>query len=247
MQRFFVDPTLPLQPGAEIALPAALRHQVGHVLRMRPGDRVVLLDNSGDECEVELSAFDRNGIRARVLARRPVPGEDGPRVTLYQCGLKGEKFGWVLQKATELGAAAIVPVASARTVAGLADLRAGGKQGRWERIVREAAEQSRRGRIPAIGAALPWPEAIAQATATHDVALLPWEAVAGALDAPPIPAAARQTGRIALFIGPEGGLTADEVAGAATAGVIPISLGPRILRAETAALAALAVLLIPCV
>ena len=246
MQRFFVDPTLPLQPGTELALPAALTHQVGHVLRMRPGDRIALLDNSGDECEVELLAFERTSIRARVLARRPVPGEDGPRVTLYQCGLKGEKFGWVLQKATELGVAGIVPVVSARTMAGLADLRAGGKQERWERIVREAAEQSRRGRIPTIGAALPWAEAVAQATATSDLALIPWEAVAGAPDARPIPAGARQAGRIALFIGPEGGLTAEEVAGAAAAGVIPISLGPRILRAETAALAALAVLLIPC-
>jgi 16S rRNA (uracil1498-N3)-methyltransferase len=246
MQRFFVDPSLPLQPGAEISLPAALTHQVGHVLRMRPGDRIVLLDNSGDECEAELLAFDRGGIRAQVQARRPAPGENGPRVTLYQCGLKGEKFGWVLQKATELGVAGIAPVASARTVAGLADLRAGGKQERWERIVREAAEQSRRARIPTIGAALPWTEAIAQATATSDLALIPWEEVAGAPDAHPIPAAAWQAGRIALFIGPEGGLTADEVATATAAGVIPISLGPRILRAETAALAALAVLLIPC-
>src|SRR5438876_959378 len=86
--------------GDGIALPPDVAHQAGHVLRLRPGDRIVLLDGSGDECEVELIAFGRSAIRGRVVARRAAPEEQGPRVTLYQCVLKGEKFGWVLQKAT---------------------------------------------------------------------------------------------------------------------------------------------------
>ncbi len=88
MQRFFVDLESDLALEAEIALPAAVAHQVGHVLRLRPGDRILLLDDSGDECEVELLAFERTGIRGRVRERRPVPGEDGPQITLYQCMLK---------------------------------------------------------------------------------------------------------------------------------------------------------------
>ena len=245
MQRFFVDPTITLVVGTEIALPPPVTHQVGHVLRLRPSDRVILLDNSGDECEVELIAFTRDEIRGRVLARQPAPPETGPAVTLYQCMLKGEKFGWVLQKATELGVAAIVPVASARTVAPLTEITGAAKGERWERVVREAAEQSRRVLLPRLYPPLGWRAAVAQAADAGGPMLVPWE------EAPPggLGAAldqARQALRVSLFIGPEGGLTAEEVADAAALGATPISLGPRVLRAETAALAALALLLVPC-
>ncbi len=238
MQRFFVDPTLGLEVETELTLPAGLAHQVGHVLRLRPGARILLLDNSGWESEVELTAFDRTAIQGCVVARRAGHEATGPAVTLYACLLKGEKFEWVLQKATELGVTVVVPVISERTVAG------GTKPDRWERIVREAAEQSRRARLPLLHVPQSWATAVAGA-AGHDLALVPWEEAERA----PLPTVlitqARQAARVALLIGPEGGLTAAEVAGAAAAGVLPISLGPHILRAETAALAALALLLIP--
>ena len=238
MQRFFVDPTLALEAETSLTLPAGLAHQVGHVLRLRPGARILLLDNSGWESEVELTAFDRTTIQGRVLARRVAQAATGPAVTLYACLLKGEKFEWVLQKATELGVAAVVPVISERTVAG------GTKPDRWERIVREAAEQSRRARLPLLQVPQSWAAAVVGA-AGHDLALVPWEEAASG----PLPTAliaqARQAARVALLIGPEGGLTAAEVEKAVAAGVQPVSLGPRILRAETAALAALALLLIP--
>ncbi|HMA37133.1 MAG TPA: 16S rRNA (uracil(1498)-N(3))-methyltransferase [Chloroflexia bacterium] len=243
MQRFFVDLPTPLTPGAELHLPAPLTHQLGHVLRGRPGDRIVLLDNSGDECEVELTSFGRGTIHGRVLARRPGPADPGPRVVLYACVLKGDRFSWVLQKATELGVAAIVPVISARTVAGGAP-EGGGKQARWAQVVREAAEQSRRSRLPDLAAAVAWPAAVAQA-ARADVALVPWEEAPSDATAGPLLQRARAALQVALLIGPEGGLTAEEVDLAARAGVVPVSLGPRILRAETAAVAALALLLIP--
>ncbi|MDQ2807954.1 MAG: 16S rRNA (uracil(1498)-N(3))-methyltransferase [Chloroflexota bacterium] len=238
MQRFFVDPTLPLEAATELTLPAGLAHQVGHVLRLRPGAHILLLDNSGWESEVELTAFDRSAIQGRVLARRLAQEAAGPAVTLYACLLKGEKFEWMLQKATELGVSAVVPVISERTVAG------GTKPDRWERIVREAAEQSRRARLPLLHVPQSWATAVSGAAA-HDVALVPWEEADGLIPLAPLVAQARQAARVALLIGPEGGLTAAEVQVAAAAGVQPVSLGPRILRAETAALAALALLLIP--
>lgn len=199
----------------------------------------MLLDNSGDECEVELTAFGRGGITCRVLARRAAPAEAGPRVTIYQCLLKGEKFGWVLQKATELGVAEIVPVVSERTVA------AEGKRERWERIVREAAEQSCRARLPVLHDPIPWRAAVAHAAAAGSPALVPWEEADPNTPLGPALSRARSAPGAGLFIGSEGGLTADEIALAGAAGIVAVSLGPRAFRAETAAVAALALLLIP--
>lgn len=242
MQRFFVAPTLPLRPGSDFSLPPDVAHQAGHVLRLRPGARIILLDDSGDECEVELTTFARGEIGARVVERRAGAPAPGPRVTLYACMLKGEKFAWTLQKATELGAAAITPVVSERTIAAEGDLTEG-KGERWSRIVREAAEQCRAARLPALGRPLSWAAAVA-AGRQAQVAIVPWEAApAGGLGT--VVAAARQAESVSLFIGPEGGLTAEEVALAQAAGARVVSLGPRILRAETAAVAMLAALLLP--
>jgi 16S rRNA (uracil1498-N3)-methyltransferase len=231
MHRFFIEPGLSLEPDTDIALPEALTHQVGHVLRLRAGARVVLLDDSGWESEVELTQFSRAAVGGRVVARRPVAGEDGTAVTLYACLLKGEKFDWVVQKATELGVRRIVPLMSERTVSGAA------KGDRWARIAREAAEQSRRGRLPVVDAPRAWAAGMAE-VAGETVALVPWEEAGD-----PLPAAllarARSGPRTGLIIGPEGGLTAAEVVAAQAAGAVPISLGPRILRAETACISAI--------
>ncbi len=244
LPRFFVDPALPLHPGTTITLPPDVAHQAGHVLRLRPGDRIVLLDNSGEEALVELTHFARSGIAGQVLSRTAAPGEGGPAIVLYQCVLKGERFTWVLQKATEIGVAAIVPVVSERTIPPLTEVQAPGKQERWQRIVREAAEQSRRGRLPPLRPAVPWAAALAS-VAAGEPACVPWEeADAGAGGLGPLRVRVREAGRLHLFIGPEGGLTPAEVAAARAVGVVPVTLGPRILRAETAALAALAVLLV---
>src|SRR5262245_40156345 len=140
MQRFFVDPPVDLTPGAAVMLPPALAHQVGRVLRLRPGDRIVLLDGSGREAEVALTTFGRGEVAGEVVASRVVPPPPGPAVTLYQAVLKGERFAWVLQKATELGVAALVPVVTERTVVPWAEAADPARAARWARIVREAAE-----------------------------------------------------------------------------------------------------------
>jgi 16S rRNA (uracil1498-N3)-methyltransferase len=242
VQRFFVPPSLDLTPGAPVDLPLDVVHQAGHVLRLRPGDRVILLDGAGREAEVVLTTFSRKQVGGEVLACRPAPPPPQPHLTLYQAVLKGEHFAWVLQKATELGVAAIVPVVTERTVVPFEEAAERTKHARWERIVREAAEQSRRGTLPILHPPLRWPDACRRMAAA-EAALLPWEEATT-----PLPAAlalARTALHVALAVGPEGGLSPAEIVVAQAAGLTPVSLGPRILRAETAALAVCALVLLP--
>jgi 16S rRNA (uracil1498-N3)-methyltransferase len=242
VQRFFVPPSLDLTPGAPVDLPLDVVHQAGHVLRLRPGDRVILLDGAGREAEVVLTTFSRKQVSGEVLACRPAAPPPAPHVTLYQAVLKGEHFAWVLQKATELGVAALVPVVTERTVVPFEEAAERTKHARWARIVREAAEQSRRGTLPTLHPPLRWPAAC-RALAAAEAALLPWEEAATPF--PPALAQARAAAHVALAIGPEGGFSPAEIAVAQAAGLTPISLGPRILRAETAALAVCALVLLP--
>ncbi|HET8626300.1 MAG TPA: RsmE family RNA methyltransferase [Thermomicrobiales bacterium] len=239
MHRFFVDESLAV--GREVTLTGAVAHQIGRVLRLRPGATIVLLDGSGREFPVELTGLTAREAVGRVVACRPNEAEPATAVTLYVAPLKGDHFAWTLQKATEVGAAAFVPVLTARTVAG-GDVGEGtAKLERWRRIVREAAEQSRGGRIPPIRPPLDF-AAACDLAAVSGPALLPWEEerVRG------LGGAVRALGPVAalgLFIGPEGGFTPDEVATACARGIVTVTLGPRTLRAETAAVVATALAL----
>lgn len=234
MYRFFVSPEL-IQ-GEEILFPSDLAHQLQRVLRLRVGDRVLVLDGSGDEKEVELLEFERRAVRGRILSGRPNQNEPPYDLTLYCALLKGRKMEWVLQKGTELGVARFVPMLTARSVVGSLQAVSEAKLDRWEAIVREAAEQSGRGRLPRIAEARLLEAALAEARDEARRLLIPWEQEAAttlhaALDglAPPP--------RLALFIGPEGGFERAEVDAAVTYGAQPVTLGPLILRAETAAIA----------
>jgi 16S rRNA (uracil1498-N3)-methyltransferase len=236
MHRFFLPTLLPAVNESVSLLP--IHSQLYRVLRVQPGTQIVLLDNAGHERLLEVESVERRDTIARVLEVRPAPAEPALPITLFQCILKAGKFVLVLQKATELGVTAIVPVISNRTVA-----RPGrvvmGKHARWESIVREAAEQSGRGGLPTVAAACTFAEALAMGTGTR---LLPWEegeAHPGLLAAlgqatPPVEA-------VSILIGPEGGLEAGEVNGAIDAGWQVVSLGQRILRAETAAIATVSI------
>jgi 16S rRNA (uracil1498-N3)-methyltransferase len=232
--RFFVPPEA-LQGDAVRLADADLARQLARVLRLRPGDRVLLLDGAGTQCEVALTAIERDHVAGTVLARGPAGGEPAVAVTLYLALLRPERFEWALQKAVELGVHTVVPVHFARSLPGeRADQR---KLERWQRIVREAAEQACRGRLPTLSAPLSFADACA-AAAPADLCLILWEG-----QATPLPAALRtQRTRagIALFSGPEGGITADELTAASAHGIMPVSLGPRVLRAETAPIAAAA-------
>ncbi len=217
-----------------------LVHQIGAVLRLGPGDTIVLLDDGGWEYLVEIEQIDRKrGVSGRVRERLAAPLAPPPPITVYLPLIRAERFEWALQKLTELGVAAIVPTHYAHSIVEPGPSEK--KRDRWRKIVREAAEQSRRGRLPLLGATMAASEALSRTT--PGLAYLLWEATGVqtlrrslSTDCP-----ARET-PIALLSGPEGGLSDDELAGARGRGVRLVSLGPQTLRAETAPVAAMAML-----
>jgi 16S rRNA (uracil1498-N3)-methyltransferase len=229
-QRFFVPPGAIAQD--KVTFDAATAHQLRHVLRLRPDDQVVVLDDSGLEYDVTLELVGRDRAIGRIEAQREAGTEPRVDVTIYQGVLKGGHLEWVLQKGTELGVTRFVPMFTQHTVVrGRAAVEK--RRARLERIVREAAEQSHRGRLPQLGAPLSFEEACEQSVASHDLSILPAvEAVdrdlRQALSTGPALA------RVAILIGPEGGFAAEEVAYARERGVCVVTLGARVLRAETA-------------
>jgi len=214
-------------------------HQIVHVLRMRPGDECLLLDGSGRAYRAVLQTLDSRQATARVVERLDLDTEPRTRLWLHQALLVERKMDWVLQKGTELGVGVFAPVASERSLPGRVDAA---RLARWRRIVTEAAEQSHRARLPELYP----PTSLADACAAVDGALalmaVPSEdarplrvALEGAHATPPH--------GVHVFIGPEGGFSAREIDTALRAGVLPVSLGPRVLRTETAGLAALVAIL----
>ena len=231
MNRFFVRPEA--LRGDRVTLGADQARQVSRVLRLGVGDRIVaLLD--GQELEVTLDRVGRAEASGLVTARRPCAAEPSVRLTLALPLLRGDRSEEVLEAVSQLGAAGIVPFTSERSVA--RELSAQ-RRARWERIARESAETARRGRVPAVEPLARWPELFDRLEAP---VVVPWEeetgpTMWGALD----PTATQ----LSLVIGPEGGLTAEEIALARARGARTVTLGPRNLRSETAAIAAVAIAL----
>ena len=240
--RFFIPPEW--LTGNAVAIAGHQAQQIARVLRMRPGDRVVVLDDSGWEFEVQLTRVQPELARGEVVSRRPAAGEPHTRIILYQGMLKSDRFEYVLQKGTELGIVEFVPLITSRTVA--LDRDAPGKKDpRWRLIIQEAAEQSRRGRKPTLRPAMPFAQACEEVSHCSGLKLLPWEeesrdSLRGVLRAA-TPESKGAT--VHLFVGPEGGLTGNEVDMARGHGLLPVTLGRRILRAETAGVVAAAAIL----
>jgi 16S rRNA (uracil1498-N3)-methyltransferase len=246
MHRFFVSAeAFERQP---IVLVASQAHQVRRVLRMRLGERAVLLNGRGAACEGLLIAVTDADVRFQALRRWQEESEPRTQIVLVQAVLKGERFGWVLQKGTEVGVSAFVPLICERNV--VDDMEAvDDKRERWERIIQEAAEQSGRAFLPQLLPAQLFPQAIQPgswpaAGALSPLRLVLWEgeeqaSLGDALDGCNFDAGMR----ILVFVGPEGGFTAEEVQLARSYGVRTVTLGPRVLRAETAGIVAAAVVL----
>lgn len=234
LHRFFLPPSGIL--GGQVEFPRNAAHQIRRVLRLQRGDRVIVLDNSGLEYVVRLETV-AESVAGTIEERMPAAAEPSLQLTLYLGLLKAARLELVLQKCTEIGVTRFVPMRTERSVAGAP---AAGKQQRFEAIVREAAEQSRRGRLPAIEATVPFADAVEEAVAAGPAIVL-WEEERDVLlrDAP-IPPPGK---RLGLFVGPEGGFSGDEARLAVESGAVTATLGPRILRAETAAIAGAVLLL----
>ncbi|MDQ7030895.1 MAG: RsmE family RNA methyltransferase [Ardenticatenia bacterium] len=241
MHRFFVSPDR-IHAG-RVYFTEEQAHQIGRVLRLRPGNRVIALDDQGWEYEVVLERIVRHEVDGRIVARRPAHGEPHVHVTLYQAMLKGRRFELVLQKGTELGVGTFVPVVTARTVVGSLSGVSAGKWQRWQRIVTEAAEQSRRGRRPTVEAPLLFDHALSRGERAGEKLFIPWVGPGAMPARQALATLDDDVAAVGVLVGPEGGFAPEEVERARSAGAVPISLGPRVLRAETAAIVAVAVLL----
>lgn len=222
--------------GEDLRISGDTYHHLSKVLRCRPGDEVLLLDGTGTCCLVQLVQLLAREATTR-LVHRWQDVEHGLPITLLQALPKGDKFDLVLQKGTELGITRFVPVLTEHTVPQPAAVRSEKRQQRWARIVSEAARQSRRILLPEVEL----PKTLEQVTtmAGNDLKLVLWEAGSRplALALPQQP----PTG-VRLLVGPEGGFSQEEMAKITAAGFIAVHLGPRILRTETAGLAATPVL-----
>ena len=141
MHRFFVSPGLLKETGSIVSLPKELAHQVRDVLRLAPGERLVLLDNSGDEVLAPLDKSSQARVAVHLLERQAGKSESPVRIILCQGLLKSARFEWILEKGTESGVAVFAPTLCRRSMAGLGDTGPARIQ-RWQRIIREAAEQS---------------------------------------------------------------------------------------------------------
>jgi 16S rRNA (uracil1498-N3)-methyltransferase len=244
MHRFFIAPELVKEMGVYLSLPKELTHQVRDVLRLSMGEKLILLDNQGNEILATVEGSSRGGVMVHLLERHPGKADSRIRIVLCQGMLKSARFEWILEKGTELGVAIFAPVLCARSTAGL-DATGNAKIQRWQRIMQEATEQCGRATLPELLPIRPLAEVL-ETIPAGAVAIMPWEEeeskslrdalasirlrVAGVV----IPLT------VLLFIGPEGGLLAEEAALARKHGVQVVTLGPRILRSETAALASIA-------
>jgi len=237
MHRFFLPADWIAR--STVVITGKLVHQMRNVLRLGAGDHITALDNSGWEYEVELRKVDSSKVEGRVISKSLAVAEPGTKITLYQALLKGSNFEFVLQKCTEIGVAGFVPVICERCVAGEPD---GKRLARWRSIITEAAEQSRRGKLPVLHNPVGFIEACRSASG---ISLLPWEGekVRGIGDLIRSRTKTENATIFSLFVGPEGGFSPHEVGFAQSCGIVPVSLGRRILRAETAGLVAAAVTL----
>ncbi len=243
MHRFFAPPSS--FHGRQLTLDGALAHQIANVLRLRAGERILVLDNSGWEMLVELDVIGPDRVGGQVLKRSLAGNEPAVKVVVYQSLLKGDRFEYSLQKCTELGASAFVPLITSRTVVTTIADGEGARQRRWQRIVTEAAELSGRARIPHIGPAMLFPAAC---QLVAGLSIIPWEEERVLplrqvlrncfLEEDGMAPRAARPFSINLFIGPEGGFTPEEVAMARRYEIVPVTMGPRVFRSETAAVAA---------
>lgn len=230
MPRFFVESI----EGDLLTVTGDDARHIGRSLRMRPGEELTLCDTCGTDCRCVVEEINDSAVLVRVVERRPSDTEPTVSVTLYQGYPKGDKLDTVIEKAVELGVSRIVPVLTERSVARPDDKSAARKLERWQRRALEAAKQCGRGRIPQVEPMIAF-SALPDRIKAHGTALFCYE-----LGGQPMSGlVGGDTSDVAIFIGPEGGISSAEAQALLDAGAVPATLGKRILRTETAPLAAI--------
>ncbi|SDT36115.1 16S rRNA (uracil1498-N3)-methyltransferase [Paenibacillaceae bacterium GAS479] len=252
MQRYFITPEQFGDNG--VILSGEDAHHIARVMRMKPGDEVIVSDGAEREVRIVLTAVDPSEVRGDIAEGLPMDREPLWQVTVAQGLPKGDKMELVIQKGTEIGAAGFLPFQCERIVVQYDARKEAKRLERWGKIAKEAAEQAHRSRLPIIHEVHSWKELLA-AFSSYDLVLFCYEAeghepgaATGLADRIK---QAREAGkltadkahRLLLVVGPEGGFSPREAEAAAAAGAMAAGLGRRILRAETAPLAGLACLM----
>jgi 16S rRNA (uracil1498-N3)-methyltransferase len=235
MRRFFIEPTA--ASGSIAVLSRTDSKHIRTVLRLKPGTGIVLFDGTGAEYEAEIAAASSEGVTVSILKRIAVDSESPVSITVAQGFLKEKKMDELIRALTELGITRWMPFFAERSVPRPSGHRLSARTDRWQTIAREALKQCRRSRFPEIIVADSFDDVIAL-SANSELKIAFWEK---AVDSMPV-SFNRKTGsscaHIFILLGPEGGLTDSEIQVATAAGFEVVTLGPRILRAETATIAA---------
>jgi len=233
LTRIYLD--APLAVGKQVVLPEQAATHLTRVLRLRAGAALILFNGQGGEYTAELLALERGAARAAILQQHPIERESPLRLTLLQGIARGERMDLIVQKATELGIGRLVPIAAEHAVVRLDPIQGLRRVEHWQSIAISACEQCGRNRVPQIGAVITLAKALEQLPAEGARLLLDPEAELTL-------ASASVAGAATLLIGPEGGWSQSERRLCERAGISACRLGPRVLRTETAPLAALAAL-----
>lgn len=240
MHHFFTEPSQ--VRGSQIYIEGADVNHMKNVLRLRLGEQVGISDGRGTDYVCEVKGYEENAVVLEILSFEESYSELSSKIYLFQGLPKGDKMDLIVQKAVELGVFEVIPVATRRCVVKLDEKKAEKKTGRWNTISLSGAKQSGRSMIPMVKQAMGFTQAL-QYAEKLDVLLIPYEMAAGMDKTKQILSSLKAGQSIGVFIGPEGGFDEEEVQKAAAAGAVPITLGKRILRTETAGLAVLSILM----
>ena len=237
MPTFFLSSEAIVPPTVHISGP--LLNHLRQSLRLQPGEILTVTDDRGRRHRTEIIEVTSRVLTGRIVETIAAPVSTSPSIVLAQALLKGEKMDWVIQKATELGVERIVPLAASHSVIRLRDDRIDHQLARWQRIALEAAQQSERWSVPVISQPAAVRELLDWSKPAQGKLVLAERSQGASLTAVPLPGIGNE---IWLLVGPEGGWEDEELGQVLQHGYIAITLGSRILRAETAAIATISVL-----
>ncbi len=241
MYHFFAEPEAFAEETVTITGQDAVH--MTRVLRMKPGEEILVSSTAGGDWMCRTEEFSPEEVLCRILYRCEEDRELAARIHLFQGLPKSDKMEMIIQKAVELGAYRIIPVATRNAVVKLDEKKAAQKVGRWNAIAESAAKQSKRSMVPEVAGVMKFAEALAEAS-DYALKLMPYENAEGIGATRRAVSSAAPGTDIAVFIGPEGGFDPAEVEAAEAAGFYPVTLGKRILRTETAGLCILSALML---
>lgn len=231
MRRFFAE-----THGDNVIISGSDAHHITDVLRLKEGEEVIICSD-GCDCITRLTSLSKEEVLGEIIDRKPSVAEPSVKIKLFQCLPKGDKFEYIIQKTIELGVTEIVPVSSSRSIVKIPAGKAAAKTDRWNKIAESAAKQSGRGLIPKVCAPMNFKDAI-KVFADCDLPIACYE-LETEVSLKKILLDNHDAKTINVFIGPEGGISDEEITSLKNAGANSVTLGPRILRTETAPLAVL--------